>query len=160
MARYLRSALLGGVDGVITSLAIVAGSSFLSASTSVVAVVGSSSLIADGMSMGVSEYLSVRGDEMLRKESLSPAPNWCGVACFASFILCGFLPLLMFVAGDAALLGAISISFLVLLCLGCVRARVTGEVLLWSLVETTSLGSLASGIAFAVAAISSGFVES
>ena len=159
MDRYLRSALLGGVDGVITSLSIVAGSSFLSASTSVVAVVGSSSLIADGVSMGVSEYLSVRGDELLRKES-GPAPIWCGVACFTSFILCGFLPLLVFVSGDAALLGAVSISFFVLLCLGCIRARVTGEVLLWSLVETTSLGSLASGIAFAVAAISSGFVES
>ena len=157
MSRYLRSAILGGVDGVITSLAILAGASFLSASTNVVAVVGSSSLVADGVSMGVSEYLSVRSDKMLARQA-GPSIGH-GIACLTSFVLCGFLPLLVFVIGDASLLGACSVSLFVLLTLACVRASVVDGVLLWSLLETVGLGSIASGIAFSVAAFSSQLVE-
>jgi VIT1/CCC1 family predicted Fe2+/Mn2+ transporter len=159
MRQYLRSAILGGVDGVITSFAIVAGASFLSAPGRVVAVVGSSSLLADGASMGVSEYLSTRSEQMLTRRSARGVSALHGLACLGSFVACGALPLIVFVAGDSAILGATSAAFVVLLLLGCFRAAVTEETLLWCLLETSGLGSVATGLAFAVAAVTSGLVD-
>ena len=143
----------------ITSFAIVTGASFLSASGRVVAVVGSSSLIADGVSMGVSEYLSTRSDQMLTRQSARCVSALHGLACFGSFVVCGVLPLAVFVVGDSALLGAGSVAFLVLLLLGCFRAAVTRETPLWCVLETSGLGSLATGVAFGVAAVTSGLID-
>lgn len=160
---YLRSALLGGVDGIITSFAIVAGASFLSASGDVVAVVGSSSLVADGVSMGVSEYLSTSSERNLQQGTVAssklPRPLLMGLTCFLSFVACGALPLVAFVLGDNSIVGSASTSFLLLLLLALTRTLVTGEVILWGLVEVTSLGTLASAIAFAVAALSSSLLS-
>lgn len=58
--EWIRPFLLGGVDGIVTSFAIVAGVAAGNLSTSTVFIVGISSLVADGMSMGISEFLSVR----------------------------------------------------------------------------------------------------
>lgn len=56
----VRPALLGAVDGIITSFAIVISSYVGDFSTAAVMIAGFSSLLADGLSMGVSEYLSSR----------------------------------------------------------------------------------------------------
>ena len=150
---YLRSSILGGVDGVVTSFAIVASASFLESAHKAATVVGASSLLADGLSMGISEYLSVRSEQMLKGDASYGLAAMGGLACFLSFVACGLLPLAVFVVGDEALLGASGTAFLVLLLLGCVRAKVTDEFLVWSLVEIGCLGSIATGVAFAVASV-------
>jgi VIT1/CCC1 family predicted Fe2+/Mn2+ transporter len=52
--------ILGGVDGVITTFAVVAGSAGGRLSVATVIVLGLANLVADGFSMGVSNYLGTR----------------------------------------------------------------------------------------------------
>jgi len=59
----LRASILGAVDGIITSFTIVASSDAGNESLQTVLVVGISSLISDGLSMGIGEYLSSRAEK-------------------------------------------------------------------------------------------------
>ena len=58
----LRDAVLGAVDGAITTFAVVAGSIGGGFSGTVVIVLGIASLLADGLSMAVSNYLGVKSE--------------------------------------------------------------------------------------------------
>jgi len=55
---YVKAIVFGGLDGILTSFAIVAGSAGGSLSPSVVLVLGFSNVFADALSMGVGEFLS------------------------------------------------------------------------------------------------------
>ncbi len=65
----LGDAVLGGVDGIITTFVVVAGSAGGRLSTQVVVVLGLANLIADGFSMAVSNYLGTRS----RREEVEQA---------------------------------------------------------------------------------------
>ncbi len=52
--------VLGGVDGVVTTFAVVAGSAGGQLSLAAVLILGLANLVADGFSMGVSNYLGTR----------------------------------------------------------------------------------------------------
>ena len=72
-ASYLKEIIYGGVDGIITTFAVVAGFSGASLSSdatvqlsSMIAVLfGLANLFADGVSMGLGNFLSVRSDQSL-----------------------------------------------------------------------------------------------
>lgn len=51
---------LGGVDGVVTTFAVVAGSAGGQLTATIVIILGMANLIADGFSMAVSNYLGTR----------------------------------------------------------------------------------------------------
>ena len=55
---YVKSIIYGGLDGIITTFAIVAGISGADLETEVILVLGFANLIADGLSMGIGDYLS------------------------------------------------------------------------------------------------------
>ena len=52
--------MLGGVDGVVTTFAVVAGSAGGQLTATIVIILGIANLIADGFSMAVSNYLGTR----------------------------------------------------------------------------------------------------
>lgn len=52
--------MLGGVDGVVTTFAVVAGSAGCQLASTIVIILGIANLIADGFSMVVSNYLGTR----------------------------------------------------------------------------------------------------
>lgn len=60
--QYVKSVILGGLDGIITTFAIVAGVQGANMSVETVLVLGFANLIADGISMGVGDYLSEKGE--------------------------------------------------------------------------------------------------
>lgn len=60
--NHLRDAILGAIDGAITTFAVVAGSVGGGFSSTVVIVLGVASLLADGLSMAVSNYLGAKSD--------------------------------------------------------------------------------------------------
>jgi VIT1/CCC1 family predicted Fe2+/Mn2+ transporter len=66
---YVAEIVYGGVDGVVTTFAIVAASAGANLSSSVIFVLGFANLFADGFSMGVSSYLAKRAehDELDKK---------------------------------------------------------------------------------------------
>ncbi|MGE5488592.1 MAG: VIT1/CCC1 transporter family protein [bacterium] len=69
---YLADAVLGGVDGCVTTFAVVAGAVGAEFSSVVILVLGFANLFADGFSMAVSNYLRTKSEreqvEKARKE--------------------------------------------------------------------------------------------
>lgn len=59
---YLRDWVLGGIDGAITTFAIVAGVAGAGLSASVVIILGVANLIADGISMAAGNYSGVKAE--------------------------------------------------------------------------------------------------
>lgn len=145
----LRASVLGGVDGVITSFAVVAGASAGDLSRRVVGIVGASSVLADGLSMGISEYLSSSAADAAEPSSVATSPRVLGVVCFTSFVVCGAVPLVVYVASES-LLSCAMFSLVSLMLLGGARTRATGEPLLHGLGQTAVLGTVAGGVAYAV----------
>jgi VIT1/CCC1 family predicted Fe2+/Mn2+ transporter len=57
--HYIRDLIYGANDGVITTFAVVAGVTGGALSARAVLIVGVANLLADGLSMGVGNYLSI-----------------------------------------------------------------------------------------------------
>ena len=103
LSRNLRAAVYGASDGIITTFAVVAGSTGAKLPAGVVLILGISNLVADGLSMGASDFLGEQSQRQLKqtkKRSLTGlSPVWqTGLITFASFVLAGALPLLPFTA--------------------------------------------------------------
>lgn len=61
--QYLKSAVYGGLDGIITTFAVVAGVAGAHLSGGVVLILGFANLIADGLSMAMGDYLSTKSEQ-------------------------------------------------------------------------------------------------
>ncbi len=59
-ARYLRDWIYGGIDGAITTFAIVSGVVGAHLSTSIILVLGAANIVADGFSMAASNYTGTK----------------------------------------------------------------------------------------------------
>jgi len=70
---YIRDWVYGGVDGVVTTFAIVSGVVGARLSPSVIVIPGLSTLVADGLVMAASNYLATRSehDELRQAEEIS-----------------------------------------------------------------------------------------
>jgi VIT1/CCC1 family predicted Fe2+/Mn2+ transporter len=60
--NYLRDFVYGGIDGAVTTFAIVAGTIGANLSTKIVLILGTANLIADGFSMAASNFLGTRAE--------------------------------------------------------------------------------------------------
>jgi vacuolar iron transporter family protein len=60
--QYIKSLIYGGLDGIITTFAVVAGVAGAALSPSVVLILGFANLIADGLSMAIGDYLSTKAE--------------------------------------------------------------------------------------------------
>jgi vacuolar iron transporter family protein len=63
---HLRDFIYGGIDGTVTTFAVVAGVAGAQLSATVVIILGVANLIADGFSMGVSNFLATRAERQER----------------------------------------------------------------------------------------------
>ncbi len=61
--RYIKSLVYGGLDGIITTFAVVAGVAGAALSPGIVLILGFANLIADGLSMAIGDYLSTRAEQ-------------------------------------------------------------------------------------------------
>jgi len=62
-AKYLSDAVYGANDGIITTFAVIAGATGAAFSSVVVIILGLASLLADGISMGLSNYLALKSEK-------------------------------------------------------------------------------------------------
>ncbi len=72
---YLGDAVLGGIDGCVTTFAIVTGAIGAGFSASVIIILGVANLIADGFSMAVSNYQSTKSEHELLQEARTIEEN-------------------------------------------------------------------------------------
>ena len=61
--NYIRDFIYGGIDGAVTTFAVVSGVSGAELSPSIVLILGFANLLADGFSMAASNYLGTRAEE-------------------------------------------------------------------------------------------------
>jgi VIT1/CCC1 family predicted Fe2+/Mn2+ transporter len=65
----------GGIDGIVTTFAIVAGAAGADLSAKVILILGFANLVADGFSMGVGAYLSARSEQDLYRKQRTKVMN-------------------------------------------------------------------------------------
>ena len=65
--QYIKSAVYGGLDGIITTFAVVAGVAGAQLAGGVVLILGFANLIADGLSMAIGDYLSTKAEQHYRQ---------------------------------------------------------------------------------------------
>lgn len=157
--HYLRDLIYGANDGIITTFAVVAGVTGGSLSSRAVLIVGLANLLADGLSMGVGNYLSIRSHESVRAaqdlpiEEASPVRH--GTATMAAFVAAGAVPLIPYLLGSSssgAFLTAVALTMLALFSVGALRATVTTD-RWWSAgLEMLGLGAIVAGVAYGVGA--------
>ncbi|MBD3312346.1 hypothetical protein GF352_02735 [archaeon] len=62
---FTKDFVYGSIDGIITTFAVVAGVSGAGLASSVILILGFANLLADGLSMSISNYLSVKSEQEL-----------------------------------------------------------------------------------------------
>jgi vacuolar iron transporter family protein len=164
--HYIRELVYGANDGVITTFAVVAGVAGGGISSVVVLVVGIANLLADGLSMAVGNYLSIRSNESallaqgLPEEEAQPVRH--AVATFLAFVVAGAVPLLPYVmpamARDPFAL-SIVLTLVVLFGIGALRASVTADRAWASGLETLGLGVIVAVVAYGAGAAVASLVE-
>lgn len=170
--KYLPEFVYGGIDGAVTTLAVIAGAIGASLSSGVVIILGFANLIADGFSMAVSNYLSTKSQVELHakhkdKKRFSAEikhPFKTGLATFISFILVGFIPLISFILAyfmpqinDYKFTLSIILTGLAFLFVGGMKGRIVQKPVFHSALETFLIGSIAALLAFLVGYILRGF---
>lgn len=60
--KYLKSWVYGGLDGIITTFAVVAGVVGAALDSTIILILGFANLVADGISMAIGDYLSAKSE--------------------------------------------------------------------------------------------------
>jgi vacuolar iron transporter family protein len=60
--EYIKSMVYGGLDGIVTTFAVVSGVAGAQLGAPVILILGVANLLADGLSMGVGDYLSTKSE--------------------------------------------------------------------------------------------------
>ncbi len=214
---YLSEFVYGGIDGSVTTFAVVAGAAGANLSSSVIIILGFANLIADGFSMSVGSYLSSqsarenyekhkkveywevehmpeeerreirdiyrkkgfegplleqvvakitedkeRWVDIMMKEELemmqdTKPPLLMASVTFLSFILVGFIPLLIFVyeyikgiQTEQAFLISCVLTSVAFMGIGWLKSLVTQTNRIKSILETLLLGASAALLAYLV----------
>lgn len=216
--------MYGGIDGSVTTFAVVAGAAGAGLSSGIVIILGFANLIADGFSMSIGSYLSTKSEldnyerhkkieywevenipekevqeirdiyeakgfegelleqvvakitedkdrwvDVMMKEELemipeSKSPFKVALVTFISFVLVGFVPLVIYVVDYALtiklplfLISSVLTS-LAFISIGWLRSFVT-ETNIWkSIAETLLLGAIAASLAYFVGDILEGII--
>ena len=220
--EYLGEFVYGGIDGSVTTFAVVAGAAGANLDSAVVIILGFANLIADGFAMSVGSYLSTKSEkenyekhkaveywevdhlpekekeeirdvyrakgfegelleqivdvitadkdrwvDVMMKEELemseeTKSPVAMGAVTFMSFLIFGFIPLLIYVIDYAnpleASLFTISsyLTAATFLLIGALKALVNQTKVLRSMLETVFLGGAAAMLAYYVGSILEG----
>ncbi|HEX5800966.1 MAG TPA: VIT1/CCC1 transporter family protein [Gaiellaceae bacterium] len=154
--HYLPDLVYGANDGIITTFAVVTGVVGASLSETVILVLGFANLLADGFSMGASNFLARRseadaGDRADRTEAARH-----GTATVLSFVAAGLIPLLAYLlplSEDVAFVTAIGLTAVALFTVGASRTLVTKLGFVRSGSEMLLVGSLAAAVAYGIGAL-------
>src|SRR5688572_5726897 len=170
---YLGEFVYGAIDGTVTTFAVVAGAAGAGLSSTVIVILGFANLIADGFSMGASSYLSAKSERDLKIKKHTEAgkehephdhahgetPLRDGLITFASFVVVGFIPFMLYVAdaifgwhidGGQLFLWSSILTGLTFISIGLLKANVTKTKPWRAAGETFLLGAVAAVLAYAL----------
>ena len=161
--KYLPEFVYGGIDGIITTFAVVAGAVGASIGSGIILILGFANLFADGFSMAISNYLSRKSQKELRQRHKhipmikSKSPKKSAIATFVAFVIVGFIPLLSFVLAifipsidNNKFLYSIILTAIAFLFVGGMKGHIVEKPIMKSALETLLIGGIAATLAFIV----------
>jgi vacuolar iron transporter family protein len=161
----LREFVYGGMDGAVTTFAVVTGAAGANLGVNVILILGYANVLADGFSMAVGSYLSEKSDQDLSvskgnsERDDHDSPLAASVATFVSFILVGFIPLSMYTIDyifsidlDTSVLLQISVllTLAAFVAIGYLRGKITKISRKRAVIESFGLGAAAAIISYGV----------
>ena len=158
--HYIRDMVYGALDGIVTTFAVVAGVTGGALSLKAVVVVGAANLLADGLSMGVGNYLSIKSHESAlvaqnrAEEEAHPIRH--GLATFGAFVIALAVPLLPFLTPELAFgrfVASCAVTLAILFGVGAARAAATVDRWWWSGLEMLLLGVAVAAVAYGSGAL-------
>lgn len=180
----LKAAVYGANDGIVTTFAVMAGVVGANLSPKIVIILGLANLFADGLSMGLGDYLGERSERKLRAQNGGPdnhcklyalkgvscetkdhGPVWAtGLVTFVSFIIAGFAPIVPFIAAslfgfndNQFILSLVTTAF-TLFAVGMSRTYFMGGKWFKNGIEMLAVGMLAAGVAFMLGMLTKQFI--
>tara|TARA_Y100000287_G_C14153689_1_gene321027 strand:+ start:127 stop:612 length:486 start_codon:yes stop_codon:yes gene_type:complete len=158
--QYLSEFVYGGIDGIITTFSIIAGSTGGHLLKNVIVILGISNVLSDGYSMGISRYISSKTEikqGLLRNKNAFIS----SLVTFFSFIIVGILPVVPFFMYDGNFAKQISllIASIVFFTIGALKGKILKESLLYSGLEVLGIGLTAAFISYFVGEYVSNLVK-
>jgi len=158
--ELLKAAVYGANDGIVTTFAVVAGVAGANLSPSIVLILGIANMLADGLSMGLGDYLGERSEQRLRQHTSQDHKTeglWrTGLMTFIAFVVAGAFPLLPYlfrflgapIALDNQFYYSIICTVGVLFGVGSLRTIVTKGKWWQNGLEMLFVGSIAAAVAY------------
>lgn len=158
--RFVRDLVYGANDGIITTFAVVAGVSGANLSSRIVLILGVANLVADGFSMGASNWLGIRSERDARDAAGGTADRGGvpessalahGFATFAAFAIAGIAPLVAYflpIDADDRFASACVLALGAQFAVGAARTVVTRQRWWTSGLEMLLVGAAAAGVAW------------
>jgi VIT1/CCC1 family predicted Fe2+/Mn2+ transporter len=158
--HYIRELVYGANDGIITTFAVVAGVAGGGLSLRVVLIIGAANLFADGLSMAVGNYLSIRAHESVREAQGLPEeeafPYRHAAATFGAFVVAGAVPLLPYMVPLPSLnrfAASITLTLVALFTIGASRALISNVGWWKAGLEMFGLGAVVAAVAYGSGAL-------
>lgn len=143
----LRPAVFGAMDGLVTSIAIVAG--LTAASSGSIVAAGVAAAVAGACSMSLGEFASVEVHTEADGADIG-TPKAAAGASFVSFIAGAMLPLLPYFAGVSSLALSATLAAFGLFGVGSAASRYTGRSVGFSGLRQVAYGAVAASATFVV----------
>jgi len=154
--HYLRDLVYGANDGIVTTFAVVTGVTGAALAPRTILILGVANLVADGFSMGASNYLSIRSDEAVRHARGEPVleafPLSHAAATMAAFVVVGAVPLVPYVVAPPAARfpAALAGTLVALFTVGALRSTITRLAWWRAGLEMLVVGAAAAGVAYLI----------
>lgn len=147
-ADVIRDEIFGATDGVISTLAVIAGVAGATSNNFIVLVAGASAMVAEAVSMGFSAYSGAKAREaLLGKRVHKPVSE--ALLFWLATMGGGLVPLLPFLIPHTAHLEiSVILSVIFLFAVGANSARVVGDNILKTGFRSAALGLIAAAITY------------
>lgn len=149
MKSFLSEFVYGGIDGIITTFSIVAGSVGGDLTRNVIIILGLSNVLSDGYSMGISRYLSAQTEI---EEGLLTGKNafYSAIATFFAFVIIGLTPIIPFFIANGTLAKRISlyIALCIFFFIGVIKGFYLKQSMILHGLQTFLIGLSAAGISY------------
>jgi VIT1/CCC1 family predicted Fe2+/Mn2+ transporter len=159
--HYFPDLVYGANDGIITTFAVVSGVVGADLSERIILILGFANLVADGFSMGASNFLSRRSYAEAAERADPPEATRHGAATMVAFLTAGTVPLVAYVAplpDEYRFAIAIVLTLATLFAVGATRSLVTRLGWARSGFEMLVVGALAAAVAYGIGALAASLI--
>jgi VIT1/CCC1 family predicted Fe2+/Mn2+ transporter len=156
--HYLPDLVYGANDGIITTFAVVSGVVGADLSERIILILGFANLLADGFSMGASNFLSRRSYAEEEERAAGREAARHGLATVVGFITAGIVPLVAYLVplpDDMRFPVAVALTLSTLFAVGASRTVVTRVGWMRSGLEMLLVGAVAAIVAYSIGALAS-----